>query len=108
MIFQIGFETQEKKVKITHRTQKQEVTGLEVNNAVEVPQKYIQALVDDISKYELGETSKKMNRESFIGRILYVKSVNSQKSFELLSRFEEADQKRSRIKNVPILQQSTV
>ena len=108
MIFQIGFETQEKKVKITHRTQKQEVTGLEVNNAVEVPQKYIQDLMGDISKYGLGETSKKMKRESFLGRILYVKGVDSKKGFELLSRFEEADQKRARIKNVPILQQSTI
>lgn len=108
MIFQIGFETQEKKVKITHRTQKQEVMGLEVNNVLKVPQKHIQALMDDILKYELGEISKKMNRDSFLGRILYVKSVDSEKSSELLSRFEEADQKRARIKNVPILQQSTV
>ena len=108
MIFQVGFETQEKKVKITHRTQKQEVMGLEVNNVLEVPQKHIQALVDDILKYELGEISKKMNRDSFLGRILYVTSVDSKKGSELFSRFKEADQKRARIKNVPILQQSTI
>ncbi len=108
IIFQIGFKTQGKKVKIFPKSERQIVTGLVVNDAIGVTQEYIQNLVGDISKYGAGEISVKMNEESFLGRIQYVRSVNPKNGNELLGVFNKAVQKRKNIQNASVLQQQTV
>ncbi len=110
MIRQIGFRTQERKVKIRTKNQKQIVTGLVVNEGPipTIPEEYIRDLNRDILSYGIGEESENMSPDSLQGKIRYVESVSRKEGNKLRDKFYRAGQERKNSQDVSILQRQTV
>ncbi|WP_421298878.1 TIR domain-containing anti-phage reverse transcriptase [Aeromonas veronii] len=108
-----GFEISESKTRVSHRSQRQEVTGLTVNDKVNVPRKYIRetramlhswglGLLEAERKYlslKKGWTSEKLNstkldgsyfKRAIYGRLGFIKSIQGEDSSPYLSLCKKA------------------
>lgn len=89
MLYRLNLKINNKKINVINNSHQQKVTGLVVNQKVNVPRKYrdkIRQEIYYIKKYGLEEHLNKINYQlskqkyldSLFGRILYVLSINSQ------------------------------
>lgn len=96
-----GFRINEKKTRFASKGSRQEVTGLIVNNGkVNVPKEYIREIRQEIyyiKKFGINEHRRKVGfknlyyRDHLLGKILYVKSINTLMGKKLLNSFNEID-----------------
>lgn len=99
IITEEGFKVNDKKVHLSSKAYKQEVTGLIINNnKVSVDRKYIRKIKQElyyIKKYGLDNHIEKSGiKNSFYvehlkGKILFIKSIDEEKGIELLKEFND-------------------
>lgn len=92
-----GFEINKTKTRFATKSQKQEVTGLIVNNnIVSIPKTYIREIRQElyyISKFGLKNHREKVGfrnlyyKEHLLGKILYVKSINNSLGDKFLEKY---------------------
>lgn len=92
-----GFKINKKKTRFASKGNRQEVTGLIINNdTINVPKSYIRQIRQElyyIDKYGIKDHRAKVGfenkyyKEHLLGKILYVKSINPTKGIELLNKY---------------------
>lgn len=96
-----GFNINEKKTRFASYAERQEVTGLIVNNnEIAIPNNYIREIRKEIyyvKKYGIKEHRKKVGfrnqyyKDHLLGKILFVKQINNAKGEKLLRDFSTID-----------------
>lgn len=98
------FSLNEKKTKLSRRSQKQEVTGLTINNGVHVPKKYRHDIWRELHFCEKhgvvphiahinqrNGTCRGLYKQWLLGRIMYVRSVDKECGQRMLEEFNKLD-----------------
>ena len=100
IIFEEGYEINENKFRLQHSYQRQEVTGLIVNNGVIVPKKYINELENAIyycKKYGVTSHMQKINcekgfyKEHLYGIAYFIKMVDKSKGEKFILELNEIE-----------------
>jgi Retron-type reverse transcriptase len=93
-----GFDLNDKKTRISYKNQRQEVTGLIVNNKVTVPKKYKKELEQEIYyciKYGVSDhlsyinCNKSFYKEHLYGKVYFVNSIEPELGKKLLKQLEK-------------------
>ena len=101
IIKECGFEINKNKTRFANKWNRQEVTGLIVNNnKISVPKRYIKEIRQEIyyiRKFGIKEHRNRVGfenkyyRDHLLGKILYVKSINNLKGTELLNDYNRIE-----------------
>lgn len=100
IVHEEGFAINEKKTRYAYNYQRQEVTGLVVNEKVSVPKEYIKEIKKDIffcKKYGVNSHLKRINskrsfyKEYLFGKAYYVYMVDENLGMELLKELNEIE-----------------